>query len=54
MQRPAAERILAPLRPCGEKIQPQSEAGFQHHEAVLILPALRQSITGEKNVVALL
>ncbi len=53
VQTRAALRVGAPGRPGGEEVEPETEARFQHHEAFALLPALRQIVTGQKDVFGL-
>ena len=53
MQATAALRIILPGLPDGQKIEAESEAGFEDDEAILALPALRQLVAVEKDMARL-
>jgi hypothetical protein len=53
MQPLAARRILAPGAPGGEEAQPEAESGFQDRERAPALPAPRQAVALQENVLRL-
>lgn len=50
MQAAAALRVGAPGLPSGEKVQPETEAGFENDEAFAPLPARRQVVAAEEDM----
>jgi len=54
MQGAAAGGVFAPGSPGGQKVQPQTKAGFENDKALALLPAARQLVAGQKYLPALL